>query len=92
MFLAGVVAALVLFSSLAAVSTSLHQWLHGDHQSSPHQCALSNFNKGHLDVSPVAVTVPARPVDVSTLALVREVSFFSSDVRLLPGRGPPCLS
>lgn len=92
MFLAGLVAALVLFSSLAAVSHSLHQWLHGDHQSSAHQCALSNFNKGHLDFSPVAVTVPARPVDISSRAPVREVFFASSDLRLLPGRGPPCLS
>ena len=92
MILAGVLAALVLFSSLAAVSTSLHQWLHADHQSSNHQCALANFNKGQIDISPVSVIAPMPPVDFSTLAPVREVFFGSSDVRLLPGRGPPCLS
>ncbi len=92
MVLAGLVAALVLFSTLASISDSLHQWLHADHLSSSHQCVLSNFNQGQLDLAPVAVTVPVPPVDFSTRASAREVSFVSSDVRLLPGRGPPCLS
>jgi hypothetical protein len=92
MVLAGLVAALVLFSTLASISDSLHQWLHADHLSSSHQCVLSNFNQGQLDLAPVAVTVPVPPVDFSTRAPAREVSFVSSDVRLLPGRGPPCLS
>ena len=92
MILAGLLAAVVLFSSLAAASPTLHQWLHADHQSTSHQCALSNFNQGQIDVSPVSVIAPTPPVDLSTLAPAREVSFVSSDVRLLPGRGPPCLS
>ena len=92
MILAGLVAALVLFSTLASISASLHQWLHADHLSSSHQCVLSNFNQGQLDLAPVAVPVPVPPVNFSTRTPAREVSFVSSDVRLLPGRGPPCLS
>src|SRR5580704_747769 len=54
LFLSG----LLLFVCALSSSASLHQWFHHDAGSAEHQCAASEFARGHVDSVPVAALLP----------------------------------
>ncbi len=89
------VAALCLLLFLAvqamAASPALHALVHSDSTDPSHQCAVTLFLHGQVHSSSAAIA-PARSAPVfAAEPLVCAAIFASSDVRLLPSRGPPSL-
>jgi len=79
---------LLLVQSMAAVP-ALHQWLHRDADEATHQCAVTLFLSGQVHCSTTEVDVVKRlpvPILHETASCAE---FVSTDVRLLPSRGPP---
>lgn len=67
----------------------LHQLIHSDASISGHECAVTLFAHGQVNASDTAVPViQSAPPAVFTQSW-REAGFVSTDVRLLPSRGPP---
>ncbi|HUD45188.1 MAG TPA: hypothetical protein VMR33_00075 [Candidatus Baltobacteraceae bacterium] len=89
------VAALCLFLFLAlqamAAVPALHALIHSDSSDPSHQCAVTLFLHGQVHASSAAVEVAGGPPVFAARPLFGTVVFVSSDVRLLPSRGPPAL-
>jgi hypothetical protein len=83
---------LLLVSVLASASSSLHGWLHSDHQSPSHYCLVTVLEHGHSDVATVAVPLITPPAQFPATALPPESFFITHDIPLYPERGPPVLS
>jgi hypothetical protein len=78
----------LLVQTLAAVP-SFHAWVHPDAADPNHECAVTLFLHGQVHGSTTELEAsPCPPVFVS-LAPSCGVDFVSTDVRLLPSRGPP---
>jgi hypothetical protein len=78
----------LLVQSMAAVP-ALHAWAHPDARDPGHECAVTLFLHGQLHSSATEVAVTKHPPVLVSQAPVRRVDLVSSDVRLLPSRGPP---
>jgi len=69
----------------------LHVLFHSDASDPGHQCAVTLFAHGQVHCPEAAVPV-VRPEPLAVFVQSRrEAGFVSTDVRLLPGRGPPSL-
>jgi hypothetical protein len=80
-----------LFLSLQAMATfpALHALVHHDACDPGHECAVTLFCHGQVDVSSAAVPVCCVPEPLIFSQSLPRIIFVSADVRLLPGRGPP---
>jgi hypothetical protein len=73
-------------------SPSLHEWLHADAAQHSHQCAVTLFAHGKMDLAGVQVAVIATSAPVEKLA-VADFSCFAPAIKNLPaGRAPPVSS
>ena len=88
----GVMLFLLLLLQTLAGSESLHLDLHADAGSAEHQCAVTHFSNGQVDLSCPSVTV-AEPV-AFTLHFHPAPEVFASEPWqfLLPSRGPRSLA
>jgi hypothetical protein len=80
-----------VFLSLQALVTfpALHTLVHPDAGDSDHECGVTLFAHGQVNASATTVGVVRAPAQiVFTEAKPAEI-FASTDVPLLPGRGPP---
>ena len=90
---AGTIILLVLFCGLLSSSPALHQFFHPDANNEQHQCAITIFAHGHVDLtdgSPVLAAPILR--EFQAAALFESAILSSSDYLLLPGRAPPLLA
>lgn len=73
------------------VLPGLHALIHADASNPDHECAVTLFTHGQVHGADAAV--PAlRPEPAAVfIQSWREAAFVSTDVQLLPGRGPPSL-
>ena len=87
--IASLLAGLVLLLNAMAASPSLHEWFHSDAGESGHQCAVTVFAHGQVDlhVVEVAAIIPMAPVEFCPRI---SASVFNAFLEPLPpGRGPP---
>jgi hypothetical protein len=80
-----------LFLSLQAMAAlpALHSLVHPDASDPGHECAVTLFSHGQVDVSSAAVSAFRAPALLSSSQELPRVIFVSADIRLLPSRGPP---
>jgi len=92
-WISGAVIVVVLFCGVAAANPGLHRLLHPDADSDHHECAITMFAHGKVDMSDgdVAVTVRVSPVFPIAVAF-SDVLIVSRDFLLLPGRAPPVIA
>jgi hypothetical protein len=80
---------LFLFLQALAASPALHEFFHPDAGKEDHECAVTLFLHGQVSASGTVVAV----VSVPTLPIFHlsapAVVYVSTDVQLLPSRGPP---
>jgi hypothetical protein len=83
----------VLFCGALAVNPRLHRLIHPDADNDHHQCAITIFAHGKVDLSDgnPAIVIPILHVFPSAVALT-EVLIVSRDFLLLPGRAPPVIA
>jgi hypothetical protein len=83
-----------LFLSLQAMAVfpALHALVHPDASDPHHECAVTLFAHGQVDVSGAAAPVFRAPVGLVFSQDLPRVIFVSADIRLLPSRGPPASS
>jgi hypothetical protein len=81
--------ALVFALALLASCPSLHQLIHKDADDPDHECAVTLFSHGQVDASPAAAPVFCAPERLIFSQSLPRIIFVSTDIRLLPGRGPP---
>ena len=90
--IASLLTGLVLLVNVMAASPSLHEWVHPDAGRSGHQCAVTLFAHGQVDLSTVDV-LPAAPLPWVASGPSAEISVFSPAIEYLPaGRAPPVSS
>jgi hypothetical protein len=78
----------LLVQVMAAVP-SFHAWLHNDARDPNHECAVTLMLHGQVHSATAGVeAIKCPPVLICHVPALC-VDFVSSDVRLLPGRGPP---
>jgi len=88
LFCLGVV---LLLQTLASVPV-LHEWVHHDARDASHECAVTLFLNGQVHCSSTDIVVVKHLAVPVFHEPARRVDFVSTDVRLLPSRGPPaCL-
>lgn len=75
-----------------AAFPALHALVHPDADDPAHECAVTLFCHGQVDASPSAVPILPAPELVTFTELPPQVVFVSTDVRLIPSRGPPASS
>jgi hypothetical protein len=82
---------LVLLLSLQALATfpTLHALVHPDACDPDHECAVTLFCHGQVNVSSTAAPVFCAPERLIFSQSLPRIIFVSADIRLLPGRGPP---
>ena len=85
---------LFLFLSLQAlvVVPALHELVHPDASNAGDECAVTLFSHGQIDASSAVVPVFCAPERVIISQALPGVIFVSTDIRLLPSRGPPASS
>ena len=86
----GIMIFAVLFCGLLSSSSSLHEIMHPDANNQHHQCAITIFAHGQVELTDGG-PILADPVflDVQAAALFESVILSSNDYLLLPGRAPP---
>jgi hypothetical protein len=78
----------LLVQTMAAVP-AFHAWVHHDAADPSHECAVTFFLHGQVHSPTTDVeAAPCPPLRISH-APPRRADFVSTDVRLLPSRGPP---
>ena len=88
---AGLWLGVFLLLQAMVVLPGLHALIHADASDPSHQCAVTLFTHGQVHGADGAVPV-LRPEPAAVFVQSRrEAAFVSTDVRLLPGRGPPSL-
>jgi hypothetical protein len=81
--------AVFLLLEAMEIFPALHLFIHSDAGDPDHECAVTLFTHGQVHGADAAVPI-LRPEPVVVFSQSRpEVLFVSTDVRLLPGRGPP---
>lgn len=71
------------------VFPGLHHLVHSDSSRPDHECAITLLAHGQVNSSETTVPL-VRPDSVTVLTQsLPQAAFVSTDVRLLPGRGPP---
>ena len=89
-FVSLLLSALVLLSSVMAVSPSLHKLLHNDANQASHQCVVTLLQKHQVSTSATSLAVPQLDSTVIGFVQARNDLAPSSCVYLLPHtRGPP---
>ena len=84
---------MVLFCGLLSSSASLHQVIHSDANDKHHECAITVFAHGHVDLTdggPILATPVFR--EFQAAVFFEGAILSSSDYLLLPGRAPPVLA
>ncbi|MGA3179635.1 MAG: hypothetical protein ABSF38_04750 [Verrucomicrobiota bacterium] len=82
--------ALVFGLSLLAACPALHELIHHDACDPDHECAITLFAHGQVNLAETVVPIVQRPEPVAAFVQTwREICFVSTDVPLHPGRGPP---
>jgi hypothetical protein len=67
----------------------LHAWIHADASKPDHECAVTLFAHSQVHGADAAVPIVRPEPAAGFIPAWREAVFVSTDVRLLPGRGPP---
>ncbi len=81
---------MVLFCSLLSSSPTLHQIIHPDSNDQHHECAITIFAHGHVDLTDGGPFLIAPVVREFQVAVRFESAVFTSGNYLLPpGRAPP---
>ena len=90
---AGVMIFMVLFCGLLSSSPTLHEIIHPDAHDEHHECAITMFAHGHVDLTD-GDPILAAPVfrEFQAAVLFESAILSSSDYSLLPGRAPPVLA
>jgi hypothetical protein len=91
-FVAGILAALWLFTGFAAASAELHHCLHEDAPASDHQCLFTKYAEGQFVDAPTETIA----LDLSPKVFALEQPFATIELPsvlslLPPGRAPPLL-
>ncbi len=84
---------MVLFCGLLSSSSILHEIIHPDANNEHHQCAITVFAHGHVDLTdggPILLAPVFR--EFQAAVLFESAVLASSDYLLLPGRAPPVLA
>lgn len=81
---------LVLLCGLLSSSPTLHEIIHPDAHDAHHECAITVFAHGQVDLTDGG-PILAAPVflEFQAAALVESAVLSSSDYLILPGRAPP---
>ena len=88
-FHAGLWLGVFLLLQALVVFPAVHHLVHSDSSNPDHECAVTLLAHGHVDSSDPSVHVlQSAPMVVFIQASI-EAGFISTDVQLLPSRGPP---
>jgi hypothetical protein len=79
---------LLLVQTMAA-APAFHAWVHHDANDPNHECAVTLFAHGQVHSPATGVEIAQAPAVLIVLEPARSIDFVSTDVRLLPSRGPP---
>ena len=92
-WISGALIFVVLFCGLLAANPALHRLIHPDADNDDHQCAITMFAHGKVDVSDgnPALIVPIPHVFPIVVAF-SDVLIVSREFLLLPGRAPPVIA
>ncbi len=84
---------MVLFCGFLSSSAKLHEIIHPDANNQHHQCAITIFAHGQVDLTDGGQAL-ATPILLESRAsvLFESAILTSSDYLLLPGRAPPVLA
>jgi hypothetical protein len=80
---------LFLFLQAMVAVPALHAIVHHDAADPDHECAVTLFAHGQVDAAAAVPPVFCPPAVLISIDVFPRVIFVSTDVRLLPGRGPP---
>jgi hypothetical protein len=80
---------LLLSLQAMAVFPALHAIVHPDCADADHECAVTLFAHGQIDASSTAAPVFCIPACLTFSQSPPPIIFVSTDIRLLPSRGPP---
>jgi len=82
------------FLALQALVTlpELHAWVHPDASDPDHECAVTLFAHGQVEAAVAVTPLFIAPSIVVSGPALPKIIFVSTDIRLLPGRGPPASS
>ena len=87
--MAALLVALVLMLDALAACPALHALVHPDANQSSHECVITLFAHGQVDVAVPTVEVPA-PLPQLTASAPFQIFFFAPAIQDLPaGRAPP---
>jgi hypothetical protein len=83
----------VVFCGLLSSNLSLHQLIHPDANNEHHQCAITIFAHGHIDLTDGSPVLAAPVFCESQIPVAFESAApDAADYLLLPGRAPPVLA
>jgi hypothetical protein len=82
---------LFLLLQAMVVLPGLHTWIHSDASDPGHECAVTLFAHGQVDTPIAAVPVVQPEFTIFHIVSWTEATLVSTDVCILPGRGPPSL-
>lgn len=68
---------------------ALHAIIHPDANDADHECAVTLFAHGQVDAAATVPPVFCPPTLFVSRDIFPRLVFVSTDIRLLPGRGPP---
>lgn len=84
---------MVLFCGLLSINPKLHQVIHPDANGENHECAITVFAHGHVDLTDGSSVLSAPFVrEFQTAVLFENAALAANDYLLLPGRAPPVLA
>jgi hypothetical protein len=86
---AAAVISLILLLGTMAVWPELHEFVHSDAHESGHECAVTIFAHGKVDLAMVTVPVATPPVLCTKILFTATPVFSVTLEELPPGRGPP---
>jgi hypothetical protein len=86
---AATVISLILLVGTMAVWPDLHEFFHSDAHESGHECAVTVFAHGKVDLATVTVPVPTPAVLCTEIFFTATPVFSVTLEELPPGRGPP---
>jgi hypothetical protein len=79
----------LLFLIALAASPALHGYIHHDAPKADHECAVTLFAHGKIDLAPTTPVVVLIPVFEVEAVLPRVAILAAADHQLLPSRAPP---
>ncbi len=78
-----------LLVQVMAAIPAFHAWAHQDARDPSHECAVTLFLHGQVHTPATGVEVIKHQPGLFFLTQQRVADFTSTDLRLLPSRGPP---